>query len=850
MKVPIIKIVQKKYKRMIKVLSRKIKFVLSPLLNYVKVKDFRLRVQYTNYLNKLPVDKHMVLYEAYHGKSLTGNPFAIFKGIYSMEEYKNFKHIWVINDFDNIHLEYRNVKNIKFIKVHSREYVKYLATAKYLINDTSFPSYFQKRSEQVYVNTWHGTPLKTLGTDIKNSKLTSHKNIQRNLLHSDYLVSPNKFTYQKLLGSHGINNLYNGKVLDIGYPRVDSMLFADSNKVRKALSIPQGKRVILYAPTWRGQVHNENDTSEKLLKELEIIKANVSDEYVVLLKSHYFAYKFFVSKNLEYLCVPDSMDTNELLSVVDILITDYSSIFFDYLPTMKPILFYADDFEEYERDRGFYIDTNTLPGPICKEISEVVECINDIEKVAVDYEENYEAFLKEYCYNDNGLATRKFIDIVFKQNDSKEVIPFSQDNNKIKILIYCGGFYNNGITISAINLLNRIDYEKYDVTVLDFGNGDNNVEKRNNILKLNPKVSILYRVGKWNLTLKEQYMHSLVLKRGLYSDFMKRNAPIDMYQREISRLVGNSKFDVSIDFGGYNPFWSLLMAFGDFAKKNIYLHNDMMEEYNKKINGKYKHRPNLKVIFSLYDYFDSVVSVAKSTNEENQNNLGDFVNSPKEKMVYVNNIIDYDRVLSLKENQEVIINDDIEYLISNKKVDFGAISTKGIIKPSVENINFINIGRMSPEKDQEKLITAFASIEHEYANVRLYIVGEGPLENKLKTLARELRIEHKVFFTGQLDNVFALLSNCQCFVLSSNYEGQGLVLLESLILRIPTIATDVTGVRSVLENGYGLLVDNTLEDLKEGMLKFINGEKLSTKNFDYKAYNNEAIQMFYEKVAK
>ncbi|WKB35005.1 CDP-glycerol glycerophosphotransferase family protein [Terrilactibacillus sp. S3-3] len=306
--------------------------------------------------------------------------------------------------------------------------------------------------------------------------------------------------------SHDVYSIFSGHVLDTGYPRIDLMFKADKEKIRKTLSVPAGKKVILYAPTWRGKLSSMDDMSQQLLNEMRQIQENVSEEYIVLLKSHYYAYQFFEEKGLEHLCVPNNIDTNEVLSIVDILITDYSSIFFDFLSSRKPIIYYAYDFREYEENRGMYIDMKDLPGPLCMNMENVIQSINEIDNVRQKYHNRYEAFIQRFCYHDDGKATERFVEIVFEGKASEDC--FKVETNKTKILIYAGGFYNNGITSSVTNLLNNIDYNKYDVTVVDYGN-DTRKEKWAHLEKLNQHVKILYRVGTWNAMLSEWYKHNL-----------------------------------------------------------------------------------------------------------------------------------------------------------------------------------------------------------------------------------------------------------------------------------------------------------------------------------------------------
>ncbi|WP_187373128.1 glycosyltransferase [Bacillus rubiinfantis] len=830
------------YKRIAKGLLRRVRVAGKPVNEYLRNKGFRIRALYSRYLEKYNVDHQVILYESYHGKNFTGNPLAIFLKLLQDDEFKDFTHVIVVNQMNPLVEQFLAQPNVKIVAVHQPDYLKYLATAKYLINNTSFPFYFIKRDEQVYINTWHGTPLKTLGTNIKNAGMTDHKNIQRNLLQTDFLVSPNKFTYEKLLTSHDIKEIFAGKIADIGYPRVDLTYKVKKQDVLEFLTVPSGKKVVLYAPTWRGTVGKESDMSKKLLEEVTKLKELLGNDYAVLLKSHYFAYRFFEENNLEHLCIPSWYDTNMLLAGVDVLITDYSSIFFEFLHTNKPVIFYGDDIEQYEEERGFYLSLESLPGPMCRKISDVVNYILDEETTKKIYQEKYEDYKLKYCYHDDGQASKRFVDIVFRQDQEDRLI--STLTNKKKILMYCGAFYNNGITMSALTLLDHIDYDKYEVVVIENHKGKD--EKWNNMRQVNNNVHFIYRPGELNRTLLDSYRHQLTLFRGTNGRLMSRLVPRKLYNLELKRLIGNTRFDIAINFGGYNDFWSLLFAFSDIKQKVIYLHNDMAEEYNKKINGRYKHKKNLRVVFSTYKYYDKIISVAPSTHEINYRNLSKFVPKAAERMTYVNNLVNSNKVRRLQEQNEMAVHNEAAYLVLETKEDNALLRLKATVLPNSDEMNFVSIGRLSPEKDHEKLIRAFHTALTEEPNMKLYIVGEGPLKGYLQMIINDLGVENKVFLTGQVENPFALLEKCDCFILSSNYEGQGLVLLEAMIIGKPIIATDVTGVRSVLDGGYGILIENSETALAQSIIDFVKRfdgyHKL--KRFDFLQYNREALERF------
>lgn len=851
-----------------------VRLLLNPLRKFLLHPGYRQRALYTKARAKAPVDNHMIFYEAYHGRSMTGNPYAVFTYLLRNPDFQHFTHVWAVVDETVVPRHFKNHPNVSIIRYQSREYAKYLATAKYLINDTSFPFYFHKREEQVYANIWHGTPLKTMGMDIKQRKFADHKNIQRNFLFADYFVSPNQYTYEKLLRSHDVETIFNGQILDTGYPRVDLMFNANQTKVRERLGVPSGKKIMLYAPTWRGRLNEEENESKKLLQDLGKLQKHTDEDTVVLLKSHYYTRKFFKGQGMEHLLVPEELDTNELLAVVDVLITDYSSIFFEFLPTKRPVIFYAYDESDYQTTRGTYIPMNELPGPLCRTVDEVIERIQDLDSVKKEYQDVYEHFLQKFCYHDDGQATARFVDTVFHGKPSEHL--FKIETDKTKILIYGGGFLNNGITAAAISLLNTIDFDKYDVTLIDHGTHIKE-SKQHHMQKVDPRVHHIFRFGTWNATLTDLYRHVFFLKTG-----SQTLAPVTMYEQEFERMTGLTEFDIGIDFGGYSPFWAALFAFGNFKRKSIYLHSDMEQEVGKKVKNRYPHRQNLKVIFSLYDRFDKVISVSKLAHEENRKNLSQHV-SDYRKMDYVVNPVDYEWILNMKNETRLRLGEGFapqayaaeigkefpeknELRLAGKfDTEFGA-ETVDIARgaflpvrpgrsslfplPSSKDINFITIGRLSPEKDHMKLIRAFAKIVARYPWAKLYIVGEGALETKLKHLVWELNLQKSIFFTGQLDNPYFLLNQCDCFVLSSNYEGQAIVLLEALILGKPVISTDIPGPRSVVDGGYGLLVENSVDGLAQGMTEFLSGRLIVERPFDYEAYQQKAMAMFYEKVCQ
>lgn len=837
------------------------KFYIGPLKEQLQNKNLRMKSHYVNTIENKSVKKNTFLLEAYHGVSITGNVYALFNELIKDEKFTSYSFYWATTDLKNpmikkIKDEYPNQTNIHFIQYESKSYLELLATCEYLINDTSFMPYFIKRDQQIYINTWHGTPLKTLGLDIKNAKLSDHKNIQRNFLHTDYLIMPNQFTADHLIKSHDLNGILNSKVYITGNPRVDLTFSTKKEQLIRLLDLPTDKKLVLYAPTWKKSLkETTEDDIVMLLDELKKIQESLGSEYKVLLKTHYFIYDYFVEHHYEDQIIPNWVDTNELLSCIDKLITDYSSIFFDFLPTRKPVYFYIPDKIAYEKTRGFYLDLKNLPGELCTTIENLCDSlrIND-EIYTKRFEQNYSSFIEEFCKDDTQDSSKRVIDILFNDNKrkEKEVNYFS---NKKKLLFYCGGFYNNGITNSAINLSKSIDYDKYEVIFMD--TDKMKFEKANNIKNVDPRVHFVYKFSSVNRGYLNTIRQNLLYRQGVDSKFLNQEKTKKHLNNEFKRITGKLSVDILIDFGGYNKMFNALFAMADVPRKVVFLHNIMMEEYNKKISNKYKHKWNLKVIFSLYRYYDKIISVSKSANTQNKIHLGNLIPSFEQKMDYVNNSINGDDIIKSAHvnnefnNGQTIVSsqDGLERIVfsEEKNDETGVLTIKGFLPPKKDKINFVNVARLSPEKNHFSLIEAFAKLHKKYDNTELYILGNGPLKNELKQLALKYGIENHIHFLGHVSNPMAFVNLCDCFILSSNYEGQGLVLLEAMILNKPTIGTDVPGIKSVLEGTESLLVENTVQSIYQGMLDYVHGN-INPTNFDYNAYNDKAIKQFYKKV--
>ena len=216
--------------------------------------------------------------------------------------------------------------------------------------------------------------------------------------------------------------MYEGEMLDYGYPRNDLMYAENKDEIatgiRQKLGIPLDKKAILYAPTWRDdEYYGKGKYKFTLQLDLDLLKRRLGDEYVILLRTHQYIADALDTTGLEGFAYNVSKydDITELYLISDICITDYSSVFFDYANLRRPILFYTYDIEKYKNQlRGFYIGMNTeVPGPLLYTSEEVISAIENIDQVNEEYKERYDTFYNRFCHLDDGNASKRVVERVF-----------------------------------------------------------------------------------------------------------------------------------------------------------------------------------------------------------------------------------------------------------------------------------------------------------------------------------------------------------------------------------------------------------------------------------------------------
>lgn len=799
--------------------------VLMKKIRKLNMKYF-YKTNYIKYYKKLTLQQNTILVEPQQGRTINGNMFYMVKELSQNEAYSNYK-VYVAIKKDAIEdcmkiLEYNHIHNVDVVVFESKNYFKLLASAKYLITDTSFPLYFIKKDGQEILNTWHGTPLKYLGNKIKNNYHTIG-NVQKNFIISDYLLYPNEYTRDHLIEDYMLENISQAKVMLAGYPRNTAFFDKQSEvTVRKELDL-EDKEIFVYMPTWR-EAFNAAEASKNaayVLYNLSEIEKRLTDNQILYVNLHPLERKnidFSVfSKIKEF---PKQYETYQFLNIADGLITDYSSVFFDFAISRKKIILFCYDEEEYLGKRGLYFDYKTLPFTKANTIDKLIEAMNSPK----DYDET--EFIKKFCSYDAEDITKKICEkfILNKENDL--LIEEIKNNGKENILMYVGNLAKNGITSSIRNLLYNIDTSEKNY-YLTFST--NKISKNKEQLLHFPKdVKYISTTGRTNMTIMQKILFMLFKKDIIPLSAMK-NTIRKVYEPEIKRLYGNIKFDTVIQFGGYE--YKKILLYSQFnCNKVIYVHSDMINEIKTRQN---QHRKTLKYAYNVYNKVAIVTAGLKESVVQ--------ISGKEDNIFVADNIINYKSIKEKAAKNVIKFSENTESTVSLEELE-------SILDG--ENKKFITIGRFSPEKGHVRLIKAFDKLYQENKKINLIIIGgTGKEYEKTLQFIENLDSKNNIIIIKDLANPYTILKKCDYFILSSYYEGFGLVIAEADIVKKPVISTNIAGPRAFMQENGGTLVENTQEGLYNGMKKLL-ADEVKIMNVDYEKYNQNAIKEFYKLLDK
>lgn len=318
-------------------------------------------------------DETLVLFVGNIGKSFSGSPYAIYSYMRQHEEYSQYRCVWAFNEPERF-----QEHDLDTVRFDTPAYFITALRAKYWVTDVNIERSLKfKKKKTVYLNTWHGVALKTIGNDDVNSGRYDYSNIDYICVSGEH----DKRVYTTAL------NAGQDSFLECGMPRNDSLFTATEETrrlIRARLGIAPGQKAILYAPTWRDSKNGGASFDLRIPADFERWQEVLGEEYVLLFRAHDRTTKLMNIRFNSFIRDYSSYEPlNDLLIACDVLITDYSSIVFDYSILEKPFICFGYDYEAYVRERGTYFDAvQVYPQGVLRTEDEVLDRLlhMDIEK--------------------------------------------------------------------------------------------------------------------------------------------------------------------------------------------------------------------------------------------------------------------------------------------------------------------------------------------------------------------------------------------------------------------------------------------------------------------------------------
>ncbi|MCS0602565.1 CDP-glycerol glycerophosphotransferase family protein [Streptomyces sp. LP11] len=363
----------------------------------------RTRLRYARDLRR-PLDPHLAVYCAYWGRGYACNPAAIHAK--ARELAPHIRSVFLV-EADQAHAM---PKDVEYAVIGSRRAWELLARATYLVNNANFAEGVVKRPGSVHVQTQHGTPLKTMGVDqstypVVAARSGSFTRLLGRVDRWDVNLSSNRHSTQ--MWERAFPGSY--EHLEYGYPRNDVYYTAtaeDVARIRRELGVPEGSTAVLYAPT-----HRDHHTGFEPGLDLEAFCAAAGEDVVVLLRAHYFYDRGAPARGSgRIIDVTGHRSSEDVCLAADALVTDYSSIMFDYANLDRPIVVYADDWEVYRETRGVYFDLSAAPpGVLARTPGELAAAFRDGSYAGPGARALRAAFRERFCEFDDGHAAERVV---------------------------------------------------------------------------------------------------------------------------------------------------------------------------------------------------------------------------------------------------------------------------------------------------------------------------------------------------------------------------------------------------------------------------------------------------------
>lgn len=778
--------------------------------------------------NDLPLDPNLVLIEPSQGRSPFGNMFYILQELATNPAYSHLRLAYVCvpgkgSMFRQV-LSDNGITGVEIVPRLTSRYATLLATATYLFTDMGFTPYYIKKEGQVLCNTWHGTPIKTLGRS-NTTEIGKLGNMQRNLFLSDYILVPNNHTKRVLLDDYMVRNLFNGSLLYCGQPR-NSAFFKDKNAGQlRAKNNLDTLTVWAYMPTYRGSVYGKVGNKTILAEHLSQMDSYLSDQEVLYVNLHPLDASTVPFGNYQHIrSFPYGVEPYQFLQACDALVTDYSSVLFDFAVTRKPIVLFNYDEEDYARNRGLYSSLSTLPFACASSCSETIQLLR------CGAMEAGQDFVDEYCsYDAVDVPQAICARIVLGKQDVVQEEKHVPSGRK-RIALHSSGFAKNGITAALRDLLGQIDYSCFDPYLVF---PEHALKDKSFLEQLPRNISFIPLSEHMPTTLQEKIAFVRFAANALDAQSYRRVANV-LQPSEVLRHFGDMQFDAAIQYSSYN--FQMTHLFENMPHNAAFVHSFMNAEEQTKDNAQ---EAFLAQSFPQYQAIAAVSpAVAKSVNAMVQGAVPVHV---------VPNVFNYRRVREL----------------ATQELQFD-VTTKANV--TCEDLNkrlctadktIICIARYSPEKQLDMLLEAFLGLHSEMSHpnlpsIHLAVIGGTTRDGIFEALcarAEEAGYANCVSLVLGMSNPYPVLAASKGLILPSAYEGFGLVLLEAAALGIPCVCTDMEGPRAFMEAHGGSMVDNSMDGIKAG-LRMLQKGNVDPLQVDFESYNQEAMDAFYTLLAE
>lgn len=758
--------------------------------------------------------------ESSQGGKINGEPFWAIVEI--INKYKDHKIALSINKKDKLNpFILNNLNKITLFKKGSRKYWKYLAISKFIISDATLPPFFIKREQQIYTNTWHGTPLKFMGIDEK--KPTNISNIQKNFLISDYIITNNNWNVNIFKESYMIKNHISNKILL--YPSLRNNI----KYLNTSQSEFTSKKKVLFLYTWNSeQIKKTNKLKNKLLYiDEEISRLDNKEDYDFYYSIHYMInnnkFKRFFRKHINNLTLltPDKEINTEIYNS-DIIITDYSSSIFDSSVLKKKIILDFSEKGKYEKNRGFYKE-------VMDELNfEKVYFIHDIFKKIkkVNWKCEFETVNEKFSTFDLIPCETSWVDDLVSGKIKQKIKEEKQKNN---FLIYPGNLAKNGISSSFFAFVKYLLDEGIDVTIwlpktyISQNKAFNLFKKYKNYDNL----SIIHSNKFYSNSIINKVIYNLNFKNKRYWFFKKKFESLML--KESKKIFGSVYFENVIHFSGYESYiFSVLSEFKNFGNKYVYVHNDMDKEW------KFKKNYNYKILRCSYERFDKIIFVSNFL-------MGNIINKRKNKHLkykttYINNLLPEEK---LNKNN---------FKLENLRF-FGSKSDQNILLSKINNpklVKILSIGRVSREKNQIFTLKAFRKYKKNINKDSVLIMVGGYsskrsklLNIKMKFIIKYSKYRDDIIYIDFIEDPIYLYKNSDLLLMPSKHEGYPMVTLEAAYHGLRSLTSNLPG----LEEQRHLLKINDVSELRiRNFVSRIDANYRIENWFDYDQYEREVIK--------